>query len=375
MHELTDVPDSRAHGDPAPIELLGQSPTMVKVRELIALVADTDATVLIRGESGTGKELVARSLRAASSRRNKPFVKVNVAALPAELLESEMFGFERGAFTGALQAKPGKFEFANHGTIFLDEIGEMPPSLQAKLLHVLQDGQFCRLGGQGDVRVDARVVAATNRRLEEDVQTGRFREDLFFRLNVVSIWMPPLRDRREEIPALIEYFLAKYSIHYNRPMLELPAASIDTFIQYDWPGNVRELENAIQRIIILGRETAESSTFLPGRGERRSAARERRQNPPPPEPSLSLPPAAPATPPPVEQGLQANAEPPSLKLIGRNAARAAEREMMLRTLHRTRWNRKEAAAILAISYKALLYKIKEHRLDDPVTEPEPASRE
>ena len=375
MHELTDVPDSRAHGDPAPIELLGQSPTMVKVRELIALVADTDATVLIRGESGTGKELVARSLRAASSRRNKPFVKVNVAALPAELLESEMFGFERGAFTGALQAKPGKFEFANHGTIFLDEIGEMPPSLQAKLLHVLQDGQFCRLGGQGDVRVDARVVAATNRRLEEDVQTGRFREDLFFRLNVVSIWMPPLRDRREEIPALIELLPREVLDHYNRPMLELPAASIDTFIQYDWPGNVRELENAIQRIIILGRETAESSTFLPGRGERRSAARERRQNPPPPEPSLSLPPAAPATPAPVEQGLQADADPPSLKLIGRNAARAAEREMMLRTLHRTRWNRKEAAAILAISYKALLYKIKEHRLDDPVTEPEPASRE
>ena len=263
MHELSHVPDSRAHGDPAPIELLGQSPMMVKVRELIALVADTDATVLIRGESGTGKELVARSLRAASSRRNKPFVKVNCAALPAELLESEMFGFERGAFSGALQAKPGKFEFANHGTFFLDEIGEMAPSLQAKLLHVLQDGQFSRLGGQGDVRVDARIITATNRRLEEDVQTGRFREDLFFRLNVVSIWMPPLRDRREEIPSLVTFFLSKYSAHYNRPLIELPAATIDTFLQYEWPGNVRELENAIQRIIILGRETAESSPLLP----------------------------------------------------------------------------------------------------------------
>jgi two-component system, NtrC family, response regulator AtoC len=373
MHELTHVPDSRAHGDTGPIELLGQSPMMVKVRELVALVADTDATVLIRGESGTGKELVARSLRAMSSRRNKPFVKVNVAALPAELLESEMFGFERGAFSGALQAKPGKFEFANHGTIFLDEIGEMPPALQAKLLHVLQDGQFSRLGGQGDVRVDARIVAATNRRLEEDVQTGRFREDLFFRLNVVSIWMPPLRDRREEIPSLIGFFLSKHSIHYNRPMVELPAATIDKFLQYEWPGNVRELENAIQRIVILGPETAESSALLPGRGERRSASRERRQNPPPVD--ASPPPVVPAVPTAVAQGAPLDADPPSLKLIGRNAARAAEREMMLRTLHRTRWNRKEAAAILAISYKALLYKIKEHRLDDPLTESEPPSRD
>src|SRR5687768_4771917 len=207
---------SRSRFEEAPINLLGDSPQMVQVRELIALVADTDATVLIRGESGTGKELVARALRAGSPRGEKPFVKVNCAALPAELLESEMFGFERGAFSGALQSKPGKFEFANHGTIFLDEIGEMLPSLQAKLLHVLQDGEFSRLGGQQDVRVDVRIVAATNRDLESAVSDGQFREDLFFRLNVVCITLPPLRQRREEIAILTEYFLQKYAEQYNR---------------------------------------------------------------------------------------------------------------------------------------------------------------
>src|ERR1700752_2759727 len=295
MDELMRAPDARAHEytEPTRVELLGHSPMMVRVRELIALVADTDATVLIRGESGTGKELVARSLRATSSRASKPFVKVNCAALPSDLLESEMFGFERGAFSGALHAKPGKFEFANHGTIFLDEIGEMPPSLQDKLLHVLQDGQFSRLGGQSDLRVDVRIVAATNRRLEEDVAAGRFREDLFFRLNVVCIAMPPLRDRREEIPALVQLFLHKYSSHYNRPMVELSASALESFIRYDWPGHVRELETVIQRIIILGPESSGWNPLMPRTGERRSAVRERRQT------STPIAPAPPAAEPPV----------------------------------------------------------------------------
>jgi two-component system, NtrC family, response regulator AtoC len=364
---------------------------MIKVRELISLVADTNATVLIRGESGTGKELVARSLRALSSRRHKAFVKVNCAALPGDLLESEMFGFERGAFSGALQAKPGKFEFANHGTIFLDEIGEMPASLQAKLLHVLQDGQFSRLGGQGDVRVDVRVIAATNRRLEEAVATGLFREDLFFRLNVVCITLPPLRDRREEIPLLVRHFLAKYSRHYRRPETEIPRATLDAFMEHAWPGNVRELENVVQRMILLGPEFQRWTPVPHNAGERRSAAAERRQSsrdavlpgrmssapivPPqyvaPSHAALaSVPVAAPAAP-----AVPASVtEQASLKLVGRNAARAAERELMLRMLHRTRWNRKEAAEILGISYKALLYKIKEHRLDDPLTDLEPPVR-
>ena len=374
------VRHARRDADAATVALLGHSSAMADVREMIARVADTDATVLIRGESGTGKELVARALHAGSPRRDRPFVKVNCAALPAELLESEMFGFERGAFSGALQTKPGKFEFANHGTIFLDEIGDMLQPLQAKLLHVLQDGEFSRLGSHGDLRVDVRIIAATNRRLEEAVSTGQFREDLFFRLNVVAIKMPPLRERREEIPLFVRHFLAKYSAHYNRPRAEITRATLDAFMQHDWPGNVRELENVIQRIVILGSESADWNPLMRRRVERRSPLGERRRNLMPPEAPTPVPPplpvAAPEMPPdPPQTPLVAVPdEPASLKLIGRAAARAAERELMLRMLHRTRWNRKEAAEILGISYKALLYKIKEHRLDDPLTDPDPPSR-
>ena len=200
--------------------LFGNSEAMLEVRDLIEQVADTDVTVLVRGESGTGKELVARALHERSLRKDKPFVKVNCAALPAELLESELFGFEKGAFTGAIQHKPGKFEFANHGTIFLDEIGDMSFPLQAKLLQVAQDGEFSRLGGKSDVQVDVRMIAATNRDLETAVAQGQFREDLYFRLNVVTINLPPLRERREEVPVLIDYFLKKYSVQYNRPLRE-----------------------------------------------------------------------------------------------------------------------------------------------------------
>ena len=234
--------------------LFGNSERMAEVRDLIDRVADTDVTILIRGESGTGKELVARALYASSLRRDKPFVKVNCAALPTELLESELFGFERGAFTGAIQQKPGKFEFANHGTMFLDEIGDMSFQLQAKLLQVLQDGEFSRLGGKHDVHVDVRVVAATNRDIERAVAEGQFREDLFFRLNVVSIVLPPLRERRDEIPILAEYFLKKYSVQYNKPFTDVSADTMHLFMDYDWPGNVRELENLIKRTVVLGTE-------------------------------------------------------------------------------------------------------------------------
>ncbi len=362
----------------ATIELLGNSPQLAEVRALIDRVAETDVTVMIRGESGTGKELVARAIRANSPRTNNPFIKVNCAALPTELLESEMFGFERGAFTGALQAKPGKFEFANHGTIFLDEIGEMNPSLQAKLLHVLQDGQFSRLGGHTDVRVDVRIIAATNRCLEDAVADGSFREDLFFRLNVVCIYMPPLRERREEIPGLVQHFLAKYSAHYKRPGTKISDATLNAFMDHDWPGNVRELENVIQRIVILGSESHASNPLMTRRADRPPVPIVQRA-----APLAPMPPAAPPPPSPptvletvavdraVEQEVHAAGDQPSLKLIGRAAARAAERELILRMLHRTRWNRKEAAEMLGISYKALLYKIKENRLDDPLTDPFP----
>src|SRR5438552_856932 len=235
--------------------LFGHSERMADVQDLIERVADTDVTVLIRGESGSGKELVARALYASSLRRDKPFVKVNCAALPTELLESELFGFERGAFTGAIQHKPGKFEFANHGTMFLDEIGDMSFPLQAKLLQVLQDGEFSRLGGKHDVHVDVRVIAATNKDLEQAVADGQFREDLFFRLNVVCINLPPLRERRDEIPILADYLMKKYSVQYNKPYSELSQETMRLFMDYDWPGNIRVLENLIKRAVVLSSET------------------------------------------------------------------------------------------------------------------------
>ncbi|MGH9408082.1 MAG: sigma-54 interaction domain-containing protein [Vicinamibacterales bacterium] len=353
-------------------ELLGTSDKMREVRELITRVADTDVTVLVRGESGTGKELVARAIHTASPRRSRTFVKVNCAALPAELLESELFGFERGAFTVAIQHKPGKFEFANHGTMFLDEISEMGPALQSKLLQVLQDGEFARLGGRRDVHVDVRVVAATNRDLEAAVGDGQFREDLFFRLNVVCITLPPLRQRRDEIPTLTGYFLRRYSEHYNKPLLALATDTLRLFAEYEWPGNVRELENMVKRMVILGTDASirrEVADAIAGRSRHTGPIPALRDEPtasgaPRPDPGPSggaasmrvdgaahVPAAAPA-------GLIG-----SLKDIARTAAREAERELISRTLQQTRWNRREAAEILGISYKALLYKIKEAELD------------
>jgi two-component system response regulator AtoC len=358
--------------------LYGSGQRMAEVRELIDRVADTDVTVLIRGESGTGKELVARALCASSLRRDKPFVKVNCAALPTELLESELFGFERGAFTGAIQHKPGKFEFANHGTMFLDEIGEMSVALQAKLLQVLQDGEFARLGGKHDVHVDVRLIAATNRNLEQAVAAGAFREDLFFRLNVVAITLPPLRDRREDIPLLADYFLKKYSVQYNKPYVELSPEVVELFAQHDWPGNIRELENLIKRAVVLGanatirkelmhalamsahrqaygaagapRADAQtvhaSAADANGNGNGHGDAR-RASRPTPAELATAA----------AEAGNY------SLKDVSREAARQAERELIAKMLQQTRWNRKETAEILGISYKALLYKIKENGLD------------
>jgi two-component system response regulator AtoC len=351
--------------------LFGNSERMVDVRDLIERVSDTDVTILIRGESGTGKELVARALHERSLRRDKPFVKVNCAALPTELLESELFGFEKGAFTGAIQHKPGKFEFANHGTMFLDEIGDMSFPLQAKLLQVLQDGEFSRLGGKNDVQVDVRVITATNKDLETAVAQGQFREDLYFRLNVVSIALPPLRDRREEIPFLTDHFLKKFSVQYNKPMAAVTADLARLFMEYEWPGNVRQLENMIKRMVVLGSEAPiltelqQPAALFPLRSYASSSATTRPAVPPPAPVPMAPPPAPPAV-------VEAVAGPApaaraagnvSLKDIARTAAREAERELILRMLTRTRWNRKEAAEILGISYKALLYKIKENGLD------------
>jgi len=324
----------------------GDNPKMLEVREIIEQVADTDITVLIRGESGTGKEVVARSLFQLGNRRNRPFVKVNCAALPSELLESELFGFEKGAFTGAQKRKLGKFEYANQGTIFLDEISEMAPGLQAKLLQVLQDGEFSRLGGESDVRVDARIIAATNRNLEEAVRSGEFREDLYYRLNVVTIQLPPLRDRIDAVPLLAEHFLQMYSEQYAKDVPKLSEETMRILMGYDWPGNVRELENMIKRMVVLGSE----QTVL-------QEIRQREVSSPvvPEDNALDL------------SALGAdftNGDEFDLKAISKRAAQIAEKKVIERVLNQTRWNRKEAAERLQISYKALLYKMKENGLSE-----------
>jgi DNA-binding NtrC family response regulator len=326
--------------------LFGAGPKMMEVKMTIEQVADTTATVLIRGESGTGKEVVARMIHAESSRCDKPFIKVNCAAIPHELLESELFGYEPGAFTGATRQKLGKFEQANGGTIFLDEVSEMHPALQAKLLHVLQDHEFSRLGGKRDIQVDVRVLAATNKPLERAVEEGVFREDLFYRLNVVTIHIPPLRERREEIPVFLEYFLEKYSQHYGKRPPMFSEYAVTRMMQYAWPGNIRELENLVKRYVIVGNEAQiirELSTHKPivsSFGATPEAA------------------PAPLLPPVHTSGNGVDLEMPSLLEIGRRAAMQAEREAIERVLAQTRWNRRQAAKILKISYKALLNKLK-----------------
>ncbi len=329
-------------------EALGKEPflwaseKMQRIHEILSQVADADVTVLIHGESGVGKEVIARTVHELSNRAERPFVKVNCAALPEELLESELFGYERGAFTGASTRKAGKFEIADGGTMFLDEIGEMSAPLQAKLLQVLQDGEFSRLGGQADVRVDVRVVAATNRNLEEMVAQGAFREDLYYRLNVVNVFVPPLRERREEIPVFAEHFVRVYALKYNREISGLSDRLLQAFLQYAWPGNVSELENMVKRIVVLQNEEAivEEIFSAPAREPARPTVEQIVDEMDPMDDSVSL------------------------REIGKRAARDAEREALRRVLYQTNWNRKKAAKILDVSYKTLLQKIKECGLTD-----------
>jgi two-component system response regulator AtoC len=337
--------------------LFGTSPRMEEVKNTIEQVADTTATVLIRGESGTGKEVVARMIYAQSGRNDKPFVKVNCAAIPHELLESELFGYEPGAFTGANRQKLGKFDLANTGTLFLDEVSEMHPALQAKLLHVLQDGEFSRLGGKRDISVDVRVLAATNKALELAVQEGTFREDLFYRLNVITIHIPPLRDRREEILVFLEFFLRKYSEFYGKQPPRFTDHATTRMLEYSWPGNIRELENLVKRYVIVGNEAQiirELSTHKPivSSVSGMSAPPEQAVSPRPQASAPTIPITAGKATPTVDD------ESPSLLEIGRRAAMIAEREAIERVLTQTRWNRRQAAKILKISYKALLNKLK-----------------
>ncbi len=318
------------------LSFLAASPQMVRIRQQILQIAPVDVPVFICGESGVGKEVVARMIHMRSTRRTQPFVKVNCAALPGELLESELFGYEQGAFTGAVRSKPGKFEMANKGTIFLDEIAEMSPHLQAKLLHVLQDHQYSRLGARHMVEVDVRILAATNVEVQEAMKSGHLREDLYYRLNVLSINVPPLRERTTEIPLLFRHFLTKYAEKFKK---ELPTPSehlMEAAIRYPWPGNLRELENFVKRYVILEDDEGSFRELV-----EMSATRQRTS--PREEP-------APAR----EQGLKA---------LVRGLKDEAEMEAIADALEKTHWCRKDAARMLGISYKALLYKIRQFNLD------------
>ena len=302
-------------------------------------VADTDATILLRGESGVGKDFVGRAIHARSARRAGPFIKVNCAAIPAELLESELFGHERGAFTGAYRRKLGLFECARGGTIYLDEIAELSLALQAKLLHVLQDFCFSRLGGNGSISINARVIAATNRDLERAMARREFREDLYHRINVVDLLVPPLRERREEILPLAAEFLARFNARYGRQKALSPE-TLAHLTDYPWTGNVRELENVVRRRVVLA-DGEQAFAALAGA----------RSGPPgPPAPGCSL----------VE----------SLAQIARRGAREAERAALVGVLEQVHWNRAEASRILQVSYKTLLNKIAQCRLTPPAPGPE-----
>jgi two-component system, NtrC family, response regulator AtoC len=365
--------------DDEDVAVWGNSESMRRIGTVIEQVGDSDVAVLIRGESGVGKELVARAIHQRSTRRNHPFVKVNCAALPAELLESELFGHEKGAFTGAATTRIGKFEQADTGTLMLDEIAEMKPALQAKLLHVLQDAEFTKLGSNKRVEVDVRIVAASNRDLEKMMLSGDFREDLYYRLRVIELIVPSLRERRDEIPTLTESFVARYSRKYKRSAPRISPELRRLFLEYEWPGNIRELENMIKRLVILQDEQLVFTEIE--RSMRRTAATAQLAQVPAaaavavgmgmggdvpvgaplPIDRFQAPPAFEA---PEVERLDDPLEPAeesggSLAAVAKAASMKAERAIIEKTLAQVHWNRRKAAQILGVSYKTLLNKIKE----------------
>ena len=309
--------------------IIGRSEPMKRLLESLSMVAPSDANILILGESGTGKELIANAIHHNSYRKDKPFIKINCAALPDSLLESELFGHEKGAFTGAINKKMGRFKLADEGSIFLDEIAEMAMQTQAKILRVVQEQEFEAVGGTKPIKVDTRIIAATNRVLKKEVEAGKFREDLFYRLNVVELMIPPLRERREDIPPLSEFFLAKYAKKNKRQLSGFTPLSMDLMMRYDWPGNVRELENIIERSVIMARSNLIRSSDLPAplKGEDSDKATE----------SIDLTPGR------------------SLKDV--------EKEMILRTLEENNSNRTHTAKTLGISRRTLQLKLKEYGIN------------
>lgn len=309
--------------------IIGRSPAMEKLFETMALVAPSEATVIIVGESGTGKELIANAIHQNSPRKDQPFIKVNCAALPETLLESELFGHEKGAFTGAIARKQGRFQLAHKSSIFLDEIAEMAPATQAKILRVLQEREFEPVGGTQTVNVDTRVIAATNKNLEKEIEEGRFREDLYYRLNVVTVEIPPLRQRREDIPLLADFFLKPYAQKNRRLIKGFTPRATDLLMRYDWPGNVRELENIIERAVIMARGEMITPLEFP----------------------VDL------------QNLDEDLKESRIDLTPGRSLKEIEKEMILRTLEEAGGNRTHAARILGISRRTLQLKLKEYGIN------------
>src|ERR1700721_1036628 len=303
--------------------VFGHTESMLAVRDRLIKLAGANVPVLIQGESGTGKDIIARMIHTASPWKTGPWVKVNCPAIPGTLLESELFGYEKGAFTGAYGMKPGRVEMAHRGTLFLDEISELDMALQSKLLQLLQDGQFCRIGAQEDKKVEVRVVCATNRKLEEEIENGTFRADLFYRINVVNLHMPPLRERPTDIPELGDFFLEYHNRKYNCRAKPLSAELMGVLRKYHWPGNIRELENLIKRYVILGTEDVISSDLTPRETDF------------------------------INSDIPLDGQ-ISLKKLTRQAVRELERKVILKTLQTHHWNRKQAARALSISSRALL---------------------
>jgi DNA-binding NtrC family response regulator len=327
---------------------ISASPPMQKVRLQAELLANIDVPVLILGESGTGKEVASHLIHKLSTRSGQRLLKVNCAALPGELLESELFGYERGAFTGAMRTKAGKFELCDKGTILLDEVAEMSANLQAKLLHVLQDKQFFRLGGEATIEVDVRILAATNVDIEQAIADRRFREDLYYRLSAFTIFLPPLRERQEEIPVLLHHFMQRIAIQYSRAPLPFSIRLMDACMHYAWPGNLRELQNFVKRYLVMADEGMALSDLQTNQRRKLVAVDAV------PEPIFqTTPPATDLVFAPQDRGRD-------LKFLVRNLKDETEIEAITKALAETSWNRKKAARLLQISYRGLLYKIRQH---------------
>ncbi len=329
-------------------QFIGDSPKMLQVRAIVEQVAPSELTVLIRGESGTGKEIVARMLHNLSARTDEPFTKVNCAAIPRDLLEAELFGYEKGAFTGAHKTKPGRFEVANKGSIFLDEIGDMPLELQSKLLQVLEQQEFVRVGGIHNIHVDVRIICATNKNLEDAIRRQLFRDDLFYRLNEITIFLPPLRQRQDDIPFLVNHFLQRYNALYQKNYPSLAPDTVASLLNFSWPGNVRQLENLIKQVVVRGDESMISELIYTGLSAE--------------QPTFNHE---------LSEGFSSvgsevatdNHNIFSLKRRVGAAVAGEEKKLIGEVLNKTNWNRRKAADLLEISYRSLLYKIKEYNLN------------